>query len=240
MPPALLTAPPVGSPVHLWKQRSRRGERGREMKRAKIIQHRCQCNILGSPTFSMKGGHLDEKARDPLCQDTLTLKTFSGQRELNNPQVTACWKMPGMSQTLLAKQVCSRVPESNESHLAWHLVSHIPSSLDSYYTVNIAHLPFSSLIAFFFFLNYPFSLNDSMPPPKEERQSRTQKSSREEPPEARESALSWAHLNPGFPQRTPWGGGLGRGLGYPKVTGLRFLESPGVGCHYHSRCDTLF
>lgn len=79
-----------------------------------------------------------------------------------------------------------------------------------------------------------------MPPPKEERQSRTQKSSREEPPEVRESALSSAHLSPGFPQRTPWGGGLGRGLGYPKVTGLRFLESPGVECHYHSRCDTLF
>lgn len=76
-----------------------------------------------------------------------------------------------------------------------------------------------------------------MPPPKEERQSRTQKSSTEETPEARESALSLAHLNPGFPQQTPWGGGLGRG--YPKVTGLLFLESPGVECSYHSKCDTV-
>lgn len=120
------------------------------MKRAMIIQHQCQCHILGSPTFTMKGGHLDEKPRDPLCQDTLILKTLSEERELNKPRATAYWKMPGMSQKLLAKQVCSRVPESNESHLAWHLVCHIPSTLDSYYTVNISHQSFSSLIAFFF------------------------------------------------------------------------------------------
>lgn len=95
--------------------------------------------ILGSPTFTMKGGHLDEKPRDPLCQDTLILKTLSEERELNKPRATAYWKMPGMFQKLLAKQVCSRVPESNESHLAWHLVCHIPGTLDSYYTINISH-----------------------------------------------------------------------------------------------------
>ena len=96
------------------------------MKRAMIIQHQCQCHILGSPTFTMKGGHLDEKPRDPLCQDTLILKTLSEERELNKPRATAYWKMP------------------------WHLVCHIPSTLDSYYTVNISHQSFSSLIAFFF------------------------------------------------------------------------------------------
>lgn len=65
------------------------------MKTAMIIQHQYQCHILGSPTFTMKGGHLDEKPRDPLCQDTLTLKTLSEERELNKPQATGCWKMPG-------------------------------------------------------------------------------------------------------------------------------------------------
>ena len=60
--------------------------------------------ILGSPTFTMKGGHLDEKPRDPLCQDTLILKTLSEERELNKPRATAYWKMPGMSQKLLARR----------------------------------------------------------------------------------------------------------------------------------------
>ena len=46
----------------------------------------------------MKGGHLDEKPRDPLCQDTLILKTLSEERELNKPRGNSlledAWDVP--------------------------------------------------------------------------------------------------------------------------------------------------